>query len=176
MEDMRMNPIARGALLLLAAVGLLACDTPTDPSAERVTFTYSPEPAVAERSRGKFYVVEGDSSDEPDQTLEYDWTSTFTVTVNEESDTALDINGVTVRVQQATGGIITPPTRGTEYYEYVSQALDGSHIAAKGQAGLRFQVWYDLPSLQPEAVVTISFTFTDQDEVSFSDQVQVRVQ
>ena len=88
----------------------------------------SPDPATADASTGRTYrVVRGNN--QPDEILEFDWKTTFTVTVrlnDKASDSDLDlafpvdITAATVKVNQATGGILSPPTGGsTEHQDYV---------------------------------------------------------
>jgi len=38
-----------------------------------------------------------------------------------------------------------------------------------------FEVWYDLPSLRREAVVTIRYAFLDKDNTSFTKSVDFNV-
>lgn len=172
---------AKGALLLLAALGLSACETPTGGSSANVVLTFSPDPAVAVASSGRSYVVQGDDNT-PDETRQYDWQTSFTVNLAETEGSDLEILGLTFRVQQATGGIITPPTSGVEYHDYVPQS-SGSRLPGNGSASVHFDAWYDLPNLGREAVATVTFTFLDEndeddatDDVTFTESVQVRVQ
>ena len=40
---------------------------------------------------------------------------------------------------------------------------------------MSFDVWYDLPSLRKEALITVTLTFADENNKSFSKNVLVRV-
>ena len=40
---------------------------------------------------------------------------------------------------------------------------------------LSFEVWYDLPSLRKECVVTLSYAFVDNDGTGFSRSVDFKV-
>ena len=40
---------------------------------------------------------------------------------------------------------------------------------------MTFDVWYDLPSLRKEAVITVTVNFKDDDGVTFSKQIKVNV-
>jgi hypothetical protein len=40
---------------------------------------------------------------------------------------------------------------------------------------MTFQVWYDLPNLRREALVTVSLAFQDEDGSVFSETVEVLV-
>jgi hypothetical protein len=176
----------RGLVLLLAVSVLIACQSPSDPdeTPDFLDVTVSPEPAVASGpGTGRFYVVQRD--DRPDETREYDWTTSFTVTVrlNEHADDEdvnlefpVRITAATVKVQQASGGIVTAPT-GTESerFEYVSQASSNRFSGASTGVSMTYQVWYDLPNLRREALVTVTLTFVDENGRSFSEVVEALV-
>jgi hypothetical protein len=80
-------------------------------------------------------------------------------------------------VQQASGGIVSPPTGGeVEHYESVTSQVSGNQFnGANETLTMYFDVWYDLPSLKKEALVTVTLTFADENNKSFSKNVQVRV-
>ena len=79
-------------------------------------------------------------------------------------------------VKQASGGIVTPPSGGeTEHSFYVTEASGNRFPSANSSVSARFDVWYDLPSLRKEALITISLSFTDADGFSFSKAYDVRV-
>jgi hypothetical protein len=80
-----------------------------------------------------------------------------------------------VKVQQATAGIVVVPTGSDkEYYQYTSSA-SSSRLPAKGTTSLGFTVWYDLPNKVQEGLVTVTFSFTDDANVSFSESPTVQV-
>ena len=134
-------------------------------------------------SDGKTYrVVRGNN--QPDDILAYDWKTT--VAINLQFNDAADdkdaltfpvtITSLTVKVQQASGGIVTPPTGGdAEHYEYVTSASTNSFPAVGSNVGISFDVWYDLPSLRKEALVTITIAFTDDDGSIVSKVIDVKV-
>ena len=71
-------------------------------------------------------------------------------------------------VQQASGGIVTPPT-GTdkEKYDFVITQLEHEPADAVGStAVMTFDVWYDLPNLRKEALVNVSLGFARRRDVS----------
>jgi hypothetical protein len=168
------------------AVCLCSCDTPTDSSSSTtsasVTLTGNPNPALAQPSTGRFYKVTY-STDKPDELREYDWVASFGVNLTETGGVGLDITALSVKEQQAAGGIITPPTAGeVERYEYVSSS-SGNRLEGKGSAVVNFDVWYDNPNLRRDAVVTVSFTFVDKkdeskstDDIAWTQSLDVRVQ
>jgi hypothetical protein len=172
-------------LLLFAACALAGCQSPTDPdqTPDFIEVTVSPDPAQAGGPTGRTYVVQ--RTDRPDETREYDWRTTFAVTVHlndEASDKSLDldfpvrITAATVKVQQASGGIVTPPTGGeSERFEYVSQASSNRLPGANTSVSINFEVWYDLPSLRREALVTVSLALQDDGGSTFSKTVEVLV-
>jgi hypothetical protein len=181
-----MTRALRTGAALLAALVSCACQSPTDPNTttDFIDSTVSPDPANAAGPTGRFYTIKGDSNT-PDQTLEYDWHSSFTVrvTLNEHAtDKNVDVSfpvkitAATLRVQQASGGIITPPTGGdVEHYDFVSQASSNKFAAVGSSVNIAFEVWYDLPSLRKEALISVTLSFADADGVTFTEVVEVNV-
>jgi hypothetical protein len=92
-------------------------------------------------------------------------------------DFPVRITGATLTVKQATGGIITPPSGSeTEKFEYVPLAASGNQFAGiNSPISLSFEVWYDLPSLRKESVVTLTYAFVDNDGTSFQRIVDFNV-
>ena len=80
-------------------------------------------------------------------------------------------------VKQASGGIVTAPTGGeTEKYEFVISGSSGNSIASiDTPVSTTFEVWYDLPSLRREAVITVAFSFVDKDNATFTKSVDFNV-
>lgn len=177
-----MSRLVKAALLAYAVVALAGCASPdsTTTSAD-VTLSASPSPANAEPSSGVTYILQGDSNN-PDQTLTYPFQSTFTLNMVETGGVKLQITSISLKIQQATGGIITPPTTGEiEHYQFVSSA-SGNELPAKGEVTVGFQVWYALPNKGRECVATISVGFLDQkgtsdtsDDVGFSKTLDVQI-
>jgi len=174
----------RAAVLASTAVWLGGCSSPTDPTATtaKVDLTANPNPTSALPSSGVFYTIVGDAT-HPDQIKPYPWQTQFSVNMSETAGVGLDITSISVKVQQAAGGIITPPTNGEiEHYQFTSQS-SGNRLEGHGQALVGFNVWYALPNQGREAVVTVIVTFLDKkdvtnltDDVSFTNQVTVRVE
>ena len=81
------------------------------------------------------------------------------------------------KVQQASGGIVSPPTGSeTEHYETVlTQASSNRFEGVNSTNTMAFDVWYDLPSLRREALVTVSLAFRDKENKTFTKNVEVRV-
>ena len=175
--------------LLISIITSPACQSPTDPDEtldidDVLEMTVAPNPAIAvEATDGLTYrVVRGNN--QPDEILPYDWRTSFTITAtfNGEADDEdalefpVDITSITVAVKQASGGIVTPPTGGeTEKYHYVTQASTNRYGAAGSGVTVAFDVWYDLPSLRKEALVTVTFSFKDDDGGTFTKNYDVRV-
>ena len=156
----------RGVTVLLGTLCLVACQSPTDPDevTDFIDVSVSPSPEVRE----------------------YDWRTTFTVTVrltedaladNVSLDFPVDITAATVRVQQASGGIVTPPTGGeTEKYDFViAQASSNRFTGVNSPIDMTFEVWYDLPSLRKEALVSVTLSMQDEGGAAFTEVVPVRV-
>ena len=181
-----MSRFVHRALPLVIAAALGACQSPSDPNAtvDLLDVTITPDPATSVGPTGRFYVIEKD--EEPDEVREYDWRASFSVTVrltedaNDENvslDLPLDITSATVTVQQASGGIVTPPT-GTEKerYDFVITSSTTNRLTGVGStATMTFDVWYDLPNLRKEALVSVSLGFADDGSLRFTEVVPVKV-
>jgi hypothetical protein len=178
--------VPRALALAVVTAAALACQSPSDPNAtvDLLDVTIAPDPAAAVGPTGRFYTVE--KEDEPDEVREYDWRASFSVTVrltedaNKESvglDLPLDITSATVTVQQASGGIVTPPT-GTEkeHYDFVITSSTTNRLTGVGStATMTFDVWYDLPNLRKEALVNVTLGFADDGTFRFTEVVPVKV-
>lgn len=185
--------LRRGLLLsVLAGATLLAgaCQSPTSSSDsfdvdDFLVTSVSPDPILADAADdGKTYrLVRGNN--QPDDILKYDWKARFTVnlTLNDKTDDddnltfPIDVTSATLKVQQASGGIVNPPTGGEiEHFEYVlSQATSSRFGGINSSNSMTFDVWYDLPSLHKEALVTVTISFKDDDGVQFSKAIDVKV-
>jgi hypothetical protein len=176
-------------LILPILAGAAACQSPTDPDDtpsvdDFLVATASPSPTTGiESTDGRTYrVVRGNN--QPDDILAYDWKTTFSVsvTLNDKADDddyltfPVDLTTATVTVKQASGGIVTTPTGGdTEHSEYLVSATSNRFGAVNTSNTLTFDVWYDLPSLRREALITVQLTFKDTDGVTFSKSIDVLV-
>ncbi len=178
-------------LLVLAALVTGGCQNPTDPSNvvrydEVVDVIASPDPIVADTSTGgrTYRIVRGNN--QPDEILPYDWHTLFSATVSfndQATDNDIDlefpvrITATALTVKQASGGIVTPPTgTDTEKFEFITLNATGNQLpGTSSPVSLSFEVWYDLPSLRKEAVVTVTFSFVDNDGVTFQKAVDVKV-
>lgn len=172
-------------VLAWAALGW-ACQSPTDTTATTTTdfivATVAPNPATASGPTGRFYTFVP-TNNQPSEQREFDWRTTFTaaVTLNTPGKDVtvtfpVKITSATVKVQQATGGIITPPT-GTdiEHYEFEFTTSSNSFAGAGSTVNMNFNVWYDLPNLKREALATLSLVFADTDGRTFSKTVDVQI-
>lgn len=181
-----MRGLVRIAPALVAACVLCACQSPTSTAAiDFIQVTTTPDPATATGpGTGKFYKIPGDVN-HPDQILEYDWLATFGLNVTLTQDALnskvgvvfpVDLTSLTIKVQQASGGIITPPTGSdVEHYEFVTSASSNHFASAGSSVTMAFQVWYDLPSLRKEALVTVNMAFKDANNATFTKSVDVKV-
>lgn len=179
------------AMAVAAILTLPGCQNPNDPSdtvdySEVLEITVDPDPIAADTATGgkTYRVVRGNN--QPDELLPYDWHTVFSSTLvlndkanNEDLDLdfPLRITGATLTVKQATGGIITPPS-GTEKesFEYVPLSATSNQFSGiSSPITLAFEVWYDLPSLRKECVVTLTYSFVDNDGTGFSRSVDFRV-
>jgi hypothetical protein len=164
----------KGVTVVAAAVLLSACHSPTD-EASTLDLTGTPNPAPAQPASGVFYTIRGDST-HPDQTLQYPWVASFTCIAKQTGGVGMSITGVAVKVQQATGGIVTPPTTGdVEHYQFTSHA-SGNRLEKNGTASVDFQVWYDLPNKGREALATVTFSLYDDNNFSITKTVSVQME
>ncbi len=184
--------VATVLLAGLAAASLSGCQK-TDSTDDTlkvddfVVSTTTPGIATADGpGTGKTYrIVRGNN--QPDDILEYDWHTSFSVTTtinNHATDDSVKLSfpvtlsAASAKVQQASGGIVNPPTGGdVEHYEYVSSASSNKIGAVGGAITQTFEVWYDLPSLRREALVTLTLNFTDDSSTpkTFTKTVNVQV-
>jgi hypothetical protein len=171
----------RAVLILLplaATFGLGGCSSPTSSSPTfDVALTADPDPANGTGPTGVTYKVT--NADDTVSTYEYDWRTIFTVRIQEKAGLALDITQLNATVQQATGGIVIPPSGGEQVYYKFSSSSSVNHVNANGTADVGFDVFYDLPNLKREALVTVSFAFkytdsNDQD-YTYTKTLDVRV-
>ena len=178
------------ALLLTSGAFVVACQSPT-----KSTETYdvddfldaaaSPDPApAAVCTDGKTYrVVRGNN--QPDDILAYDWITRFSVTLTFNSNATskdvdltfpVTITAATAKAEQATGGIVSPPTGGdVEHYESAIVSTTSNKFTGVGSAQtITFDVWYDMPNLMREALVTVTVNLKDTDGVTFSKTATVQ--
>jgi hypothetical protein len=176
--------------VMLLVPMMAACQSPTEPDGtldvdDILDLSVTPNPAVAaESTDGRTYrVVRGNN--QPDDILPFDWFTTFHVTAtlnnNANDDDAdlqfpIDVTAVAVAVKQASGGIVSPPAAGeTEHYSYVTEASTNRYPSANSSVTVKLDVWYDLPSLRREALITVTLSFQDADGKAFSKAYDVRV-
>jgi hypothetical protein len=182
---------ARLVALPLIATSALACQSPTSADDtvdydDVVDVTASPDPIIAtESTDGRTYRVQ--RNEQPDEIRTFDWHAVFSLNVvfNQDAlddDVDLDfpirLAATALVVKQAAGGVITPPPSGGEAERYEYAPLSGSgnmFTAVNAPVNMTLEVWYDLPSLRKEAVVTVTFSFQDDDGKTFQKSVDVRV-
>jgi len=168
-----MKTIVKNAALIATVIWLGACSAPTTTTSLEVTLSANPDPTTAEGSRGVTYTIT--NADSTISTYEYDWKTSFVATIQETGGLAVDITAVDLKVQQASGGIVIVPSGGqVEHYRFNSSA-SGNRVSANGTASIGFEVWYDLPNLGREALVTVALSFKDDDSNTYSKSLQVKV-
>lgn len=161
-------------LLLIGAGCMSACNAPTSstPTLE-LTITSNPDPASASGPTGVQYKVT--NADASVTLYDYDFRTSFTLTILETGGMALDITALNLTVQQATGGIVITPSGGDQVYFKFNSLAPTNHINARGSADVGFDVWYDLPNGGREALITVGMSFKDSDDNTYSDTHQVKV-
>lgn len=186
---------ARGVLLtctLLASVALplTGCQSPSDSSDSLKVDDFldisAPGAVDANQSTdGRTYrVVRGNN--QPDEIIPFDYHTAFNLsaTINSKStDKSVDLDfpvrlsSATVKVEQASGGIVSPPTGGeVEHYDSAPSNVSGnSYPNANSTISMTYDVYYKLPSQRKEALISVTLSFVDDSNVTFSKVVQVRV-
>lgn len=176
------------AVALLAAAVAWGCQSPTTAddtsSNEFVVTSVVPDPLTASGPTGRFYTFVPTNS-QPNEQREYDWRTSFRLAVSLNSHANDDniniefpvkITTATAKVQQASGGIITPPTGADqEHYEADFRTSSNTMSGIDQTVNLDFDVWYDLPNLRREALVTVVLSFSDNNSRTFSRSVEIRV-
>ena len=115
-----------------------------------------------------------------------DWHTTFSITLTVTSAAIDDgvaftfpisITAASGKVQQATSGIVTPPTGGkVEHYDSVLASSSSNSVGAPGNSvTLTFQVWYDLPNLRRRTLIAASVSCKGAKNRSFVKTVEVIV-
>jgi hypothetical protein len=170
--------------VLLVATATWACQSPTSttPTTDFIVTTVNPNPATATGPTGRFYTFVP-ANNQPAEQREYDWRTNFgvAVTLNSPGNNVtvsfpVKITSATIKVQQASGGIITPPTGSdVEHYEDEFSTSTNTFGSAGSTVNMNFSVWYDLPNLRKEALITVSLVFTDNVGATFSKVVEVNV-
>ena len=92
-------------------------------------------------------------------------------------DFPVRVTATTLTVKQASGGIVTPPTGSeSEKFEFITLNATGNQLGGTHQpVSLSYEVWYDLPSLRKEAVVTMAVSFVDSDGTTFQKTADFNV-
>jgi len=181
---------ARVLPLAFLAMTTLACQSPTNADDvvdydDAIDVTATPDPIIAtEATDGRTYRVA--RNNQADDILPFDWHAVFSTSISFNND-ALDddvdvdfpvrLTATTLTVKQASGGVITPPTGSdAEHYDFAPLSASSNTIGAvNNPLNMTFEVWYDLPSLRREAVVTLTFTFLDDDGATFQKVQEIRV-
>jgi hypothetical protein len=105
----------------------------------------------------------------------YQWMSSFTVTMVESAGVAVTIRSISATLQQAAGGIIvTPPTGLVEVYRYEVKSPT-NRLDANGTLTIAFTFLYTLPQPGQEALVTITLNCYDDAGNAYPQTVQVKV-
>ena len=133
--------------------------TSTSTAAAAVTPTVIPDPAASR------------TSTDPG----YEWATSFNVTLTQSGSTAITIRALSADLQQAAGGIVVaPPANLDEAFRFQVKA-GGNTLPAAGTVAIDFDFAYTLPNGGREALVTITLTLVDDQGVSSTKTVQVRV-
>jgi hypothetical protein len=171
----------RVSVVWLCVFGVLAsaCQVPTDPDDVddiEIELTASPTEATASPSTGVTYLKEKGTDSKPDVYDVYDWVTSFSVNIVNQESLGATITAVNVTARQASGGIIVPPSGGDVEFSRFSVQASGNRVEANGgTSSVGVKVWYDLPLGLPEALITVAVSFKDDDDVTFTKTIDVRV-
>ena len=98
-------------VLVAAALSVAACQSPTSASSNStMTMTFSPDPVTATPSSGVSYTIK--NANKPDETHDYQYATTFAVTLKNTDTVGVTISSLIIKVQQASGGIVVVQTTG----------------------------------------------------------------
>jgi hypothetical protein len=183
-----LRAIWRTVLSVVAAAVLLSgCQRPTSssntPKVDDFVDASAPSTVGADASTdGRTYRVT--RNNEPDLILPYQFTTSFNVsiTVNDKADDKdydvefpVTLTQISVKVEQASGGIVTP-TSSPVYADYVVSQASGNKFAAVNiSLSMNIAVWYTLPSALREALITVTFALKDDDGATYVKTVTVNV-
>jgi hypothetical protein len=179
-----------GVPMLMVAVLTAGCQSPTEnPSIDvndflEVSATPNPTNAVQTASGRTYRVVRGNN--QPDEILPFDWETNFGLSINLNNNITNDdldvdfpvtLSSATVKVQQASGGIVSPPTGGeVEHWESVTSQVSSNQFHGPNQpVTMVFDIYYDLPNLRKEALVSVTLSFTSDNGKAFTKVVDVKV-
>jgi len=184
-----MMRLVRATVVATVAAMTAGCQSPTSASStlnvDDFVDAAVPSQATATPSTGRTYrVVRGNN--QPDDVIPFQFTSTFTITTTINSNANADsvaltfpvtITAASGKVEQASGGIVTPPTSGeVEHYDSVLLSSSGSTIAGVGGGvTMVFQVWYSLPNGNKEARVTETISMKDSNSSAKTWTKDVRI-
>jgi hypothetical protein len=179
-DDKETSQMFRNVTLLFVAAALAAgCQSPSspnDPEDIDIVLTVNPAVAVATASSGVTYVKEKGTDGKPDVIDEYDWTSSFTINVVNNESIGAVITQVNVSPHQASGGILIPPSGGEVEYSKFAVRASGNRVEPNGgTVSVGIDVWYDFPIRSKEALVTVSISFKDDDDLVFTKSIDVRI-
>jgi hypothetical protein len=177
------------AAIAVGAVMLPGCQRPTEASDPTSVddFVDASAPGTVNANTpadGRTYRVA--RNNEADLIVPYQFKTSFSVTLTlngNASDKKYDLtfpmtlNQVTVKVNQASGGIVTPPTTGDpERSDYVvTQATGNKFAGASTSVAMNVDVWYTMPSQQKEALITVTFNLSDTDGKLYAKVATINV-
>jgi hypothetical protein len=146
--------------MVLVAVLAPGCedDTPTEANPAEVTLTFTPNPVSAQ----------------PSPNPEFEWRATFTVTVTETAGVGGTISSISLTLYEAAGGIvISTPDQAEDVVESVSATTN--RIDAFGTATIGFNVDYRLPGEGREALIDVSVSVEDDNDLFTTESERVGV-
>jgi len=154
------------AVLAALAVGACGGSSTTSP-----TDTTTPSPSAPPTITNTPGAAPITASTDPN----YQWMTSFTVTMVESAGVAVTIRSISATLQQAAGGIIvTPPTGLAEVYRYEVKS-PSNRLGANGTLTIGFTFLYTLPQPGQEALVTITLNCYDDSGNAYPQTVQVKV-
>lgn len=162
------------AVALAAAAVSSACQKPTDSTTTSIDdFVDATVPGSVNADAstdGRTYRVT--RNNDTDLVLPFQYKTRFTVTITLNGNASqskydltfpVKLTQATAKVNQASGGIVTSPSGGdTEHSDFViSNASGNSFGGASTSVTMTYDIWYTLPSGGKEALITVSFSMTD---------------
>ena len=143
--------------MVVLALGACGSKTPTDPTASNVTIKADPDPVTATTSTDPAYR----------------WAATVNLTLTEDAGVGLTIGAVAGKIEAASGGIVV--VQATPTVQRLQVRASGNRIASKGTLAVALDFLYTHPDAGRESLVTVTFTFFDDNGYSYTQSAQIKV-
>ena len=167
-----MRPYPGQILTLGALVALAGCQgSTTEPTPVPTTnLVIAAESATVSAQPSSGVTFQADSV-----TQEYAWMTTLNIVLTLPADEpALTITNFIVAVQQTEdGAVVAPPAGEAERFHSEVRTMT-TRIEPGGEVTVQFDVWYLLPNLGRDAIISVALSFGRDDGNLFSGAISVQ--